>query len=82
VLERFVARLRDRVESRLWRRLGGNVNESQQVQLAALVSQDNLSVQTSFESSNVLKMQLRSQWSNPGCIDATAALFGARGLRP
>jgi hypothetical protein len=37
VLERFVARLRDRVESRLWRRLGGRINESQQVQLAALL---------------------------------------------
>jgi TnpA family transposase len=37
VLERFVARLRDRVESRLWRRLGGSINESQQVQLAALL---------------------------------------------
>jgi hypothetical protein len=37
VLERFVARLRERVEMRLWRRLGGNINERQQTQLAALL---------------------------------------------
>ncbi len=37
VLERFVARLRERVETRLWRRLGGNINEGQQAQLAALL---------------------------------------------
>jgi hypothetical protein len=37
VLERFVARLRERVEMRLWRRLGGTINERQQTQLAALL---------------------------------------------
>ena len=37
VLERFVARLRERVEARLWRQLGMNINESQQAQLEALL---------------------------------------------
>ena len=37
VLERFVARLRERVEAHLWRRLGSNINESPQTQLAALL---------------------------------------------
>jgi TnpA family transposase len=37
VLERFVARLRDRVEARLWSLLGANISESQQTQLEALL---------------------------------------------
>ena len=37
VLERFIARLRERVEARLWRRLGANINEDQQAELAALL---------------------------------------------
>jgi hypothetical protein len=36
VLERFVARLRERVGARLWRRLGGNITESRLTHLAAL----------------------------------------------
>ena len=37
VLERFVARLRDRVEARLWRLLGEHISEAQQTQLEALL---------------------------------------------